>query len=252
MDNNIWSLFGHLQRRNTNNTNNTPNIFTDFLATVNEQYETERLLRETLNTPSSYKFVLDPSATNIILKIPYTETDENEKVCPISLEEFDNGEIVSKLPCNHIFKTDAIDNWLLTQKAECPVCRFKMPCIEVRNTDEQETTNEIVRASNIQRQNDNDESNTYNQGFPALINTQPTFSTYREWNQHFNNGQTPPQSNTYNIDSINESNENEENIDENENLSDYIQHDEQVVFDNIINLLNNLYYLNNMSGYNPE
>lgn len=148
-----------------------PNI--QMLTTNNissHDYETERLLRETLNTPSTYKYVLDPSVykTDIIKQLTYSTSNENQSQfqsqsqsqtnrCPISLEEFEEGELISQLPCNHVFKQDAIQNWLETQKAECPVCRFKLPCIEVRNEDEQTYTNSI---SNAQSQSQSQQSET--------------------------------------------------------------------------------------------
>ena len=82
--NQLWSLFGQLSRSTTLNT-----TYRNYMTMVNEQRETERLLRETLNTPSSYKFVMDPSSTNLILKIPYTRT-----TMPIPIKNEDTEKIV--------------------------------------------------------------------------------------------------------------------------------------------------------------
>ena len=51
--------------------------------------------------------------------------------CGIWQEDFEEGEQIKILPCNHAFKADAITKWLTTEKAECPVCRFKLASKEV-------------------------------------------------------------------------------------------------------------------------
>lgn len=222
--NQLWSLFGHLPRSFVTHPQPT---YRNYMTMTNEQRETERLLRETLNTPSTYKYVMDPSSSNLILKIPYTRTtlpinneedtsnpnlnlnikNEYDTICPITLEDFYEGEIVSKLPCNHIFKTDAIENWLSTQKAECPVCRFKMPSIEVRNIDEQNSINELSRSNQTHLTNQNHTNhNNYN------INNQTNYF--------------------YDEDSDDET--------------------EEMFLNNLSNLMNSLSVLNNLTAYNPE
>ena len=42
------------------------------------------------------------------------------------------GEEISQLPCNHIFKKDAITEWLREAQAKCPVCRFELKSTEVK------------------------------------------------------------------------------------------------------------------------
>ena len=44
------------------------------------------------------------------------------KECPISLEQFKEGESIIELPCKHIFNEINIKNWL-KEKTNCPVCR---------------------------------------------------------------------------------------------------------------------------------
>jgi hypothetical protein len=62
------------------------------------------------------------------------ETAEELKInttCGIWQEEFEAGEAIKILPCNHAFKAEAITTWLTTEKAECPICRFKLKSKEV-------------------------------------------------------------------------------------------------------------------------
>jgi hypothetical protein len=52
-------------------------------------------------------------------------------VCGIWQDEFEEGELIKILPCNHAFKAEAIERWLTTEKAECPICRFSLSSKEV-------------------------------------------------------------------------------------------------------------------------
>ncbi|XP_059651006.1 E3 ubiquitin-protein ligase AIRP1-like [Cornus florida] len=47
--------------------------------------------------------------------------------CVICLEEFRLGsEVLTRLPCSHVYHGDCIVNWLRRSQL-CPVCRFQMP-----------------------------------------------------------------------------------------------------------------------------
>lgn len=62
------------------------------------------------------------------------ETAEEMKInttCGIWQEEFEAGQAIKILPCNHAFDAEAIAKWLTTEKAECPICRFKLKSKEV-------------------------------------------------------------------------------------------------------------------------
>ena len=62
-----------------------------------------------------------------------------EKQCPISLEEFKDGDSLIELPCNHIFLDISIKEWV-KEKQSCPVCR--QPLINVNSTNINYTHNE--------------------------------------------------------------------------------------------------------------
>jgi hypothetical protein len=51
--------------------------------------------------------------------------------CGIWQVDFEEGEPIKILPCNHAFKADAITKWLTTEKAECPICRYALESKEV-------------------------------------------------------------------------------------------------------------------------
>lgn len=55
--------------------------------------------------------------------VPYTP-GFTEPRCPITLEDFEIGEnIMQIIPCGHIFKVDALNNWFRRDN-KCPCCRF--------------------------------------------------------------------------------------------------------------------------------
>lgn len=51
--------------------------------------------------------------------------------CGIWQEDFNEGEDIKILPCNHAFKSQAIMKWLKEEKAECPMCRFALKSKEL-------------------------------------------------------------------------------------------------------------------------
>ena len=79
--------------------------------------------------------------------------------CPITLEEFEYGSIVTLIKhCGHIFKSESLNNWF-TENNRCPVCRY-----DVRNyTANTEDNYELIDSSNIVVDNNNttsDDNNT--------------------------------------------------------------------------------------------
>lgn len=52
--------------------------------------------------------------------------------CQICLNDYENNEIIRKLPsCNHFYHKDCLDTWLLKGMNNCPLCRSKGICDEV-------------------------------------------------------------------------------------------------------------------------
>lgn len=80
------------------------------------------------------------------------EQEKINDVCGIWQEQFEEGEEIKILPCNHAFKADAIMKWLEQEKAECPVCRFSLKSKEVNENqnfddsdeDEDEDEDEVL------------------------------------------------------------------------------------------------------------
>ena len=57
----------------------------------------------------------------------YDTTNDNiDRICPISHENFEDGEQITQIKeCGHIFKTDNIKRWL-ERSSYCPKCRYNI------------------------------------------------------------------------------------------------------------------------------
>lgn len=87
-----------------------------------------------------YKLVLDPDNKSELKSYTYNSDAENLNCkCPITMSPFNNGDVITKLPCGHLFNSDAIEEWVLENKASCPVCRHKL-----KHTKEIRITPEII------------------------------------------------------------------------------------------------------------
>ena len=88
-----------------------------------------------------YKTVLSDKGNEQLKIIKYSSDSYENKMCPIMHINFEDNEEVIELPCKHIFNSDGIKKWLSEEKAECPVCRYKLDSKEIINKDERDTNN---------------------------------------------------------------------------------------------------------------
>ncbi len=112
-----------------------------------------QILNNTFYDKSKYKNILSEIGHNDLKKIKYTKS-ENGKInstCPIYQIEFTEGMEIIKLPCEHCFIPEAIEKWLKQENAICPVCRYKLDSIEVKNTEDNnvESTQEELTETSI-------------------------------------------------------------------------------------------------------
>ena len=99
---------------------------------------TNRVLQQSLyQDPNSYKKVLSKKGKDSVLIKKYDDS-YNEKKCPITCFEFKKDQEIAVLPCKHIFTPDSIFDWLENEKAECPICRFKLDSNEIKKDDNNE------------------------------------------------------------------------------------------------------------------
>jgi hypothetical protein len=61
------------------------------------------------------------------------DLSNNQTVCPITMQEFNDGELCAKLPCNHIFKFRPLFQWLSTART-CPICRQRINSLTRHDT----------------------------------------------------------------------------------------------------------------------
>ena len=65
-----------------------------------------------------------------------SDKDESEEeLCPICLCDFETGDKVRVLPCQHIYHPECVDNWLVTNKS-CPMCKRNIDGSGVTNDDD--------------------------------------------------------------------------------------------------------------------
>jgi hypothetical protein len=72
------------------------------------------------NTNNSNEYYIKQCLKNC--KYKSFDSSCSVKECPISLEEFKEGDSIIELPCNHIFNENNIKKWL-KETPNCPVCR---------------------------------------------------------------------------------------------------------------------------------
>lgn len=102
------------------------------------------VLNQSLNDEPTYKNVIDEKNNNQVSIVTYNKNTVPMDSCCITMNNFEEGEKIAKLPCNHYFNKEAIMEWLTTEKAECPICRFKLKSIEIKHTNQEEKMPETV------------------------------------------------------------------------------------------------------------
>jgi len=98
------------------------------------------LLSSSLYQKNKYKKITSPEEIENLKQINYKKDEQEISCCPIMQVDFNEDEKVTKLPCNHIFNTAAIKQWLEEESYKCPVCRYKMPFIEKKIIPENQIT----------------------------------------------------------------------------------------------------------------
>lgn len=153
---NVWSQVQNMDEENnslySNNNNMLENINNNFFTNLyNNSYNytnnnsnfLESVLNESFNEKPKFKNIISEKGKNTLKKEIYNpEKCETNHVCPIYQIAFTNGMEIIRLPCNHIFIPKGIETWLGKEQAICPVCRFKLDSIEVKN--EEKNSNYIA------------------------------------------------------------------------------------------------------------
>jgi hypothetical protein len=85
------------------------------------------LLTQLYNTQPMYDVIVRPTTEQLnaaLETITFHAQENRTSTCPITLEEFVEGETVTRIRhCGHIFNTQSINNWF-NRRVRCPVCRY--------------------------------------------------------------------------------------------------------------------------------
>ena len=78
------------------------------------------------NRPNLQDVIVRPTTNQLnaaLETITYTQSARSQSRCPITLEDFVEGDEVTRIrPCGHVFNTQSIRNWF-SNRVRCPVCR---------------------------------------------------------------------------------------------------------------------------------
>ena len=138
-------------------------IIDDLSNNVVENNIVNRVINESFRDKPKYKNVLSEEGEKQIKRVNYDPTQHTNHICPIYHTEFIKDQIVSQLPCNHIFTPDGIERWLKNENAICPICRYELSSCEKREEDNviEENLNTGYVINDI----------SYNLEFPSINNT---------------------------------------------------------------------------------
>ena len=130
----------------------------------NDDAITRVLHRSFEETTTPYKQVISDEGKKSLKTMKFKESKKLNDTCPIFQEDFKDDDLVTELPCGHLFIPYAISRWLEKENSVCPVCRFKFDSVEKR------VPPRVRPRRRITRQNEN----TTNEGeLQHLITTQP-------------------------------------------------------------------------------
>lgn len=103
----------------------------------------EDVLTESFNDKATFKTIVSEEGLSQIEDITYNSDNSGEyeyTSCPITTDDFEDGEILKKLQCGHIFSNDALLAWF-KESNKCPLCRYELPSKEVKVDNTQSETN---------------------------------------------------------------------------------------------------------------
>jgi hypothetical protein len=104
------------------NTNTNNYFWRDLIRNNRYSIEMERMIHSLFPTVIPTTDQINSATTNFVCDL--SNNPLNYQVCPISLEDFNNGELLTRIHhCGHIFKTSELSRWF-TRNSHCPTCRY--------------------------------------------------------------------------------------------------------------------------------
>lgn len=95
-----------------------------------------RVLTQSLMEKTPYKKILSKKGCEQLKIIKYSKDIFDQHSCCIIFEDFNEGQDVIQLPCDHIFDCEGIKTWLNEESSKCPVCRFELDFEEVKEVED--------------------------------------------------------------------------------------------------------------------
>lgn len=167
----------------------------------NEPPTMEDVLQESFNDKANFKHIVSEEGLTQIEDVTYHTDNSGEyeyTSCPITTDEFEDGEILKKLQCGHIFSSDALLAWF-NESNKCPLCRYELPSKEVKvvNT-HSETHNDSQTDTDTHSQSDTDSDDELDTqelaNNRAIRSIARMFNTYRSPYSMMNNRRVIPHS----------------------------------------------------------
>jgi hypothetical protein len=112
--------------RNLNPTRNQNNssFLTDLLRNNTYSIEIERMLPSLFSNNNVRPTTSQISSATTVFTYDVSNNSLTSNICPISLEEFRDGEQLTRIhDCGHVFKTAELSRWFL-RNSHCPSCRY--------------------------------------------------------------------------------------------------------------------------------
>jgi hypothetical protein len=117
ISNNIRRNMNRPRHNNRRTISETISYYTTFIPT-----NTYTNLRDVVIRPSVEQ--ISNATEEISYSTNHSRYTFTNTTCPITLEEFQEGEILRRINhCGHVFRESAIQNWF-RQNVRCPVCRY--------------------------------------------------------------------------------------------------------------------------------
>lgn len=154
----------------------------NYLLTSSTNNIINSILQSSLLETPQYKYILSDDGKDLLEEISYHPDTCKNSTCPIYHVDFTEGDSIIKLPCNHCFVPEAIQKWLTDEKAECPVCREKLPADEIKISKNElynNSSNSSNNSSPINNYSRNDRSLLINIGNGRQSISNPEISNYR-------------------------------------------------------------------------
>ena len=138
---NCLALLAHCHRTGTRIQLRENYSITNANTNANANHRVQNVMEASLYDRSPVRTVITPDAIRELLQTAHShDAGADTQRCPITQAEFAEGDAVLVLPCGHAFMKDAIQTWLETESAECPVCRCALSSREIITTDNFEST----------------------------------------------------------------------------------------------------------------